>query len=355
MVGPDVPSPHVGFSGAPPEEPLLRSAGNVTYTGPTPQRAEGRPTQEIGCLAVLTLGGLAGKFVWPAGFARDVALATVHVTEDELRSRGAHGLRRKARLLEEKAPLRYLVLGLEAPSYGQRAFGRRGTDLRRARDRALRAVAFEAISGLPEWRVVWITPGRSRLLEGSTWRTLRGGTGPWLDTSVTSGPGEPRFEMRLRGCRAPRQRKQRRAPEQGALQASALAARCVLEDFMAESPGEPELTETGRVVRHRLRGGPVHDAKAERRAEDAASQAGMRDPALLVDTWPELWDTMARVEPSLQTARGAHPELQGMHRCLGDAPSAVPPTEAILTRRPPSARRRPQRQLCRPSKVGHLT
>ena len=109
-----------------------------------------------------------------------------------------------------------------------------------------------------------------------------------------------------------------------------LLARCAVEDFLAESPGEPVLSSTGRVWRHRVRGGPVHDARAERQAADAASRAGMRDPALLLESWPQLWTTMAKVAPLLLAARSAHRELRDLQRCLGDAPSSPPPPEALL-------------------------
>ena len=61
------------------------------------------------------------------------------------------------------------------------------------------------------------------------------------------------------------------------------------------APGALErvrLTRQGRVRRHELRGAEEESARERRQAEDAKCMAGMRNPAAMIDRWPQLWRAM---------------------------------------------------------------
>ena len=74
-------------------------------------------------------------------------------------------------------------------------------------------------------------------------------------------------------------------------------------------------------------GGRVHDPAAEKRFEDSQSQAGMRGPARLAESWPSLWQAMAKVTPVLLEARGGEGTFAYLTGCVGEAPARQPPTE----------------------------
>ena len=93
------------------------------------------------------------------------------------------------------------------------------------------------------------------------------------------------------------------------------------------SPGQAlqgvQLQQEGRVKRHRLRGNHEESKKEQRRREDQASQAGMRNPAALVEAWPKLWSAMAGVRRVLEQAWHDLPELRDLTSACG----ADPPVE----------------------------
>ena len=89
-------------------------------------------------------------------------------------------------------------------------------------------------------------------------------------------------------------------------------------------------TECGRVARHTSLGGAVFDAQEAKRQEDAESKAGMRDPARLAQSWPQLWAGMTPIADALRSFRDERPDLRDLRRCLGSQPERQPPTEASL-------------------------
>ena len=86
----------------------------------------------------------------------------------------------------------------------------------------------------------------------------------------------------------------------------------------------------GRVHRHSSRGASSFSAKDAKRSEDEACQAGLRNPASLLATWPQLWHAMAPVGVALLQARQLHPECQDLYRTLGGSPEGNPPAAAVV-------------------------
>ena len=89
-------------------------------------------------------------------------------------------------------------------------------------------------------------------------------------------------------------------------------------------------TPSGRVQRHVLRGTAPADPKELKREEDRQSLAGMRDPADLLDAWPQLWHGMAGVTAALMEVRESSPELRGLWKCFGDKPARSAPSETAV-------------------------
>ena len=128
-----------------------------------------------------------------------------------------------------------------------------------------------------------------------------------VEAAFYGGPRD-QFEVFLLGFRGRRlcKRKdmQEEQPTQPQKQVVAnVVAEAVELDLRAEYPGDPLLTDAGRVHRHTSLGGRVHDQAEQKRYEDSHCKAGMRDPAALAESWPELWSAMAVVAPVLLAAR----------------------------------------------------
>ena len=111
-----------------------------------------------------------------------------------------------------------------------------------------------------------------------------------------------------------------------------LAERMLLVDAARYAPSvhRAVFVADGRVPRHVARGPAPRDERALRRQEDAASQAGMRDPAQLREIWPALWNHMGPIGLILESARASNCRLQGLHSAFGAAPARHPPTEADI-------------------------
>ena len=100
------------------------------------------------------------------------------------------------------------------------------------------------------------------------------------------------------------------------------------------SKGQPlelvRATSQGRVRRHALRGEDAESKKERRRREDLDSQAGMRNPADLVSTWPRLWQTMVPIKKVLEDMWHEHDELRDLAEACGKEPSRQPPSDGVL-------------------------
>ena len=108
-------------------------------------------------------------------------------------------------------------------------------------------------------------------------------------------------------------------------------AEAVSEDAAPEvALDQAQLTEEGRVKRHKARGHDEDTPKEIRAREDAACKAGMRNPADLEEQWPRLWDTMGRVRAVLEKARSDEHGLRDLTALCGEAPSRQPPDEKVL-------------------------
>ena len=112
--------------------------------------------------------------------------------------------------------------------------------------------------------------------------------------------------------------------------ASDLANALLADTSLGAALQEVSLHREGRVRRHTLRGTDAASTKEIRRQEDEASQAGMRNPARLVETWPRLWRTMAKIRATLDKAWCDFPELRGLTDACGKEPRREQPSEAVL-------------------------
>ena len=83
----------------------------------------------------------------------------------------------------------------------------------------------------------------------------------------------------------------------------------------------------GRVYRHLWRGTDAVGAKEVRDTEDQMSTAGMRNPAGLWETWPQLFDGLESLRALFITVRALFPGFQGLAGCCGEHPVREPPTE----------------------------
>ena len=81
----------------------------------------------------------------------------------------------------------------------------------------------------------------------------------------------------------------------------------------------------GPVRRHAFRGDVAIDTKTQKELEDEQIMPGMRDPALLRQSWPELWSTMTVVRETLLAARAQTAELRGLADALGNKATRQPP------------------------------
>ena len=99
------------------------------------------------------------------------------------------------------------------------------------------------------------------------------------------------------------------------------------------TPGRPlddvRLTGEGRVRRHVDRGTDEEGERERKKREDDASMAGMRNPARLIENWPDLWRVMSDVRVALEKARNEHHSLRNLTALCGSK-EAVPPPEGVL-------------------------
>ena len=73
------------------------------------------------------------------------------------------------------------------------------------------------------------------------------------------------------------------------------------------------------------------DSRKEiRDAEDAACNAGMRNPAAVCNRWPELVEAMQPVRQALLSAIAKCPDLQDLPLAVGKSPIRQPPAEASI-------------------------
>ena len=91
-----------------------------------------------------------------------------------------------------------------------------------------------------------------------------------------------------------------------------------------------ELSGGRRAKRHCARGEDADTKKEVREAEDAASRAGMRNPADLEEHWQRLWEAMAPVRSCLEKERSKNPELKGLTKLCGETPSREWPSDALI-------------------------
>ena len=105
-----------------------------------------------------------------------------------------------------------------------------------------------------------------------------------------------------------------------------------VRDHFSTKPTQKQVREQasrhdhGRVLRHLLRGQDPQSAAERREQEDAASTAGMRNPASLEHTWPDLWAVGADLRKVLLFVRRMMPDaFVGLTGCCGKAPSRDPP------------------------------
>ena len=184
------------------------------------------------------------------------------------------------------------------------------------------------IEALPCWRVLFLVPGRSSAVPAGSSQGQR----QWAEQVVTykgRAAGEVLGKVRLHrsgfqpGFKATTEIATDVMREHlfERLVFSDLAAEALDSDIRRALPSDPVLHHTGRVHRHFCRGGPVCDPRQDRRDADAASQAGMRDPALLAGTWPELWEVMRPISDLIARERLDNPNFQGLRRAFGAEPS----------------------------------
>ena len=94
------------------------------------------------------------------------------------------------------------------------------------------------------------------------------------------------------------------------------------------------LQQSGPVVRHVARQAPEdpeeESARARRRREDQRCTAGLRNPASALRRLPGVVARTREVFCALRRARAVNPDLCGLHRAGGAAPSREPPTDRSL-------------------------
>ena len=95
---------------------------------------------------------------------------------------------------------------------------------------------------------------------------------------------------------------------------------------------EVSFTSEGRVKRHLARGSEQESARERKTREDLASNAGMRNPAVVLTRWPELVSAMSPALAALRQARASDANLRGLVRCCGKAPERQPPTESAVAK-----------------------
>ena len=276
-----------------------------------------------------------------------------------------------ARQLEQDASdaeIKYAISALGAPSLRQHPLRQRrkcgqAPDLA---DIRMRKVAFTLAKTLQSWRAVVLCPGRAAICSGPAWKLLRA-EGTWSKTTAhaanrcsrsaaLSGLSSkkrrraghatfsPSFVVHLRGMRLRRRdlRYELKVVNSkdgdsitGAKQMHTriiidVALHIVKDDLLMEYPGEPTVTTDGLVTRHRARGGPVFDAKEAKRQEDAHALAGMKDPGLLHDRWPQLWAAMEPIGCVIEHARDVWPELRNIASAVGPEPARPPPSVEVI-------------------------
>ena len=69
------------------------------------------------------------------------------------------------------------------------------------------------------------------------------------------------------------------------------------------------------------------DARAAKQEEDARSWGGLRDPADLQGTWPELWAAMVPITKAIHKVRDRMEVFRGLSRCFGKNSAKQRPTE----------------------------
>ena len=98
----------------------------------------------------------------------------------------------------------------------------------------------------------------------------------------------------------------------------------------AEARSTAGMVTEGRVKRHTLRGTTEDGARVLKRAEDEASQAGMRNPATVCNNWPSLVAALRPVQAILLGYQRGHPEFQGLASACGPNPTRAPPSIAAV-------------------------
>ena len=89
-----------------------------------------------------------------------------------------------------------------------------------------------------------------------------------------------------------------------------------------------------KVSRHTLRGVDRESRRQAKDIEDAACNAGMRNPATVCGRWPSLVSTMIPIRRALQQAVETIPELQNLPDAIGEHAIRQPPSaEAVLKAR----------------------
>ena len=92
-----------------------------------------------------------------------------------------------------------------------------------------------------------------------------------------------------------------------------------------------KLVSTGKVRRHKDRGEDEPSLTEKRAAEDSASRAGARNPAQLMNDWPEYPAALAPVRRALLEAWEADAELRELASACGDQPLRLPPSASAVT------------------------
>ena len=89
-----------------------------------------------------------------------------------------------------------------------------------------------------------------------------------------------------------------------------------------------------RITRDATRGVDAQSRKEVRDAEDAACNAGMRNPAAVLSRWPALVDAMLPIRKALLSAIANCTDLHDLPKAVGANPSRPPPTlESIAVAR----------------------
>jgi hypothetical protein len=98
-----------------------------------------------------------------------------------------------------------------------------------------------------------------------------------------------------------------------------------LSGTLSPGQGSVGLEPPRRIQRNKSRGVDEDSRKEIRDAEDAACNAGMRNPAAVCSRWPELVEAMQPVRQALLVAIAQCPDLQSLPLAVGKSPVREPP------------------------------